>query len=63
MDKEIEQIKTHMELNNIRLGHMPLIDEPLTDEDWGEVWRAYVAFQHQLRMIVLKVRQREANNE
>lgn len=55
--KDIEQIKAHLK-DVAYLGHFPLIKESLTEDDWGEVWRAYVAFQHQLRLIVLKVRRR-----
>ena len=62
MNRKLDQIKTHIELNNLRLGHNPLVDEPLTEDDWDEVWRAYVSFQHHLRMIVLKARKRSEKN-
>lgn len=38
------------------MGHRPLADEPLTAEQWGEVYRAYLAFQAHVRFIVLEAR-------
>lgn len=40
--------------------YRPLAKEPLTAEDWGEVYRAYRAFITQVRLIVVRARQRAA---
>ena len=54
------KINTARELGigNRCLGYMPLAKEPLTKEDWAEVHRAYMAFQHHLKLIVLEARKR-----
>ena len=54
------KLKTDRELGigNLCLGHKPLSIEPLTEEDWAEVRRAYMAFQHHLKLIVLEARKR-----
>ena len=54
------KLKTDRELGigNLCLGHMPLAKEPLTEEDWAEVRRAYMAFQHHLKLIVLEARKK-----
>lgn len=39
-------------------AYRPLVNEPLTAEDWGEVYRAMLAFRTQVRLIVVRARQR-----
>lgn len=60
--KQIKPLKidTSRELGigNLCIGHMPLAKEPLTEEDWAEVRRTYMAFQHHLKLIVLEARKR-----
>lgn len=58
-NKDIGQIRAHLNHYAVALGHNPLVNEPLTEQDWEEIWRAYVAFQHHLRLIVLKARKRQ----
>jgi hypothetical protein len=45
-------------IGNLCIGHKPLAKEPLTEEDWGEVLRGYLAFQHHLKLLVLNARKR-----
>ena len=51
-------ISRELSIGNLCLGHMPLAKEPLTEEDWAEVRRAYMAFQHHLKLIVLEARKK-----
>ena len=44
-------------LGDLTLGHRELADEPLTVEDWAEIHRVYLAFQHHVRLVVLKARE------
>lgn len=42
-----------------RLGRMPLISEPLTVEDWAEVYVLYRGFQDSMKRIARRARRRE----
>ncbi len=55
------KIDTSRELGigNLCMGRMPLAKEPLNEEDWAEVLRTYLAFQHHLKLIVLNARKRQ----
>ena len=46
-------------LRDITIGHRPLVEEPLTKDDWAEVYHAFKAFQYHLRLIVLRARKRK----
>lgn len=43
------------------VAHRPLVNEPLTAEDWEAVYVAQKAFIQQVRMIVVRARQRRAD--
>ena len=45
-------------LGDLRISHRRLADEPLTEDDWRVVYLAYLAFQQQMRLIVLEARRR-----
>ena len=45
------------------LGKRELRREPLTTDDWEEVYRCYLTFQHHLKLIVLKARARKQKAE
>ncbi len=45
-------------MGELCLGKRPLSKEPLTKEDWAEVRRAYLAFQHHMKLIVMEARKR-----
>ena len=47
-------------LGNLALGHRPLVNEPLSVDDWREVYDALRAFQHHMRLIVFRARERKA---
>lgn len=47
-----------MGLGDITFGNRPLANEDLTSDEWSEVARAYQAFQHHVRLLVLKARSR-----
>jgi hypothetical protein len=49
-------------IGNLCMGHKRLAEEPLTEEDWAEVLRTYLAFQHHLKLIVLNARKRLNEN-
>lgn len=60
--KEIKPLKIdttrELGIGNLCCGHMKLAKEPLTEEDWAEVLRTYLAFQHHLKLVVLNARKR-----
>jgi hypothetical protein len=56
--KRNNDITRELGIGNLCLGHMPLAKEHLTEEDWAEVRRAYMAFQHHIKLIVLEARKR-----
>lgn len=45
-------------IGSLVIGHRQLAKEPLTEDDWAEVHRAYLAFQHHVRLIVIQARKR-----
>lgn len=50
-------------LGSLVIGHRKLIEEPLNESDWAEVFRAYLALQHHLKLIAFEVRKRKAKEE
>ncbi|MFA5300613.1 MAG: hypothetical protein WC389_20695 [Lutibacter sp.] len=61
MSESKRQIANKLGIGNICLGHKKLVDEPLNAEDWAEVHRATLAYQHQIKLIVLNARMRTQN--
>ena len=64
MKQETEKEKVGLGITGW-LGKRELRREPLTIDDWEEVYRCYLTFQHHLKLIVLQARarkQREANH-
>jgi hypothetical protein len=57
------QIANKLGIGNLVLGHKKLVDEPLNTDDWGEVYRTMLAFQHHLKLIVLNARMRNKNGQ
>jgi hypothetical protein len=58
---KIRQEADKLGIGNLALGHRWLVNEPLNKEDWAEVHRATLAYQHQIKLIVLNARMREQN--
>lgn len=51
-------IARELGIGNLCIANKPLAKEPLTEEDWAEVLRTYLAFQHHLKLLVLNARKR-----
>ena len=56
-DEFVKQCR-ELGLGDLTLHHDKLADEPLSKEDWAEVYRTTLAYQFHLRMIVAHARAR-----
>jgi hypothetical protein len=56
-DKYIKAVRC-LGLGDITMHHRKLQDEPLSAEDWAEVYRATLAYQFHLSLIVARARAR-----
>lgn len=43
-------------MGDLTIGRRNLLNEPLKPDEWGEVYRALLAFQYHIRLIVAKSR-------